>query len=334
MRDATSRALELIARLEGRPPQSARSLADELGVTERTVRRDVARLRDLGYPIDTSRGVDNGYSLETGAALPPIVVTFDEAIVCTLALQNWQDTRDDVLAASALDKIRAALPRAARTISANVTAAVSRWNPMELLPVAPSPVDTATIGALARACIRRERVTARYASRDGGIRERRLEPHSIIHAGRRWYLVAFDLDRDDWRTFRVDRVDTVTDAGVPARHRDPPAEDLELWFTQQLAVGWQQVSATVRIHLPLRQARRWIAPAWGRLEPETETCCRAFVGADTYDAIARWLLLLDADIEILEPPALAEAFRRVATRATRTARSLPDPTPERPAGDR
>lgn len=328
MRDAASRALELIARLEGRPPCSARALADELGVTERTIRRDVARLRDLGYPIDTSRGVDNGYSLEPGAALPPIVVTFDEAVVCTLALQSWQDTRDDLFSASVLGKIRAALPRNVRHVSNDVAASVTRWSPMDLHQVAPCPVDSTTIGTLARACVRRMRVAIRYTSRDGRVDTRTIEPHSIIHATGRWYLIAFDVDRGDWRTFRVDRIGEVTESGMRARRREIPAPDLEQWFTEQLSRGWQQATATVRIHLPLAQARRWIAPAWGRLDHDTETSCLARVGADTDDAIARWLLLLDADIEVIEPPTLAEAFQRIATQAARAAASLSGTMPD------
>lgn len=321
MWDTTSRALELIARLEGRSPRSARTLADELGVTERTVRRDIARLRDLGYPIDTSRGPESGYSLEQGAVLPPILLTLDEAIVCTLALQNWRDSRDDLHSAAVLKKFQAALPRKVRLISDAVARSTTRWSPTELEQIAPFPVDPTAVGVLAGVCTRRRQLHIQYCGRGDRTSERTVEPHSIVHASRRWYLIAYDLVHEEWRTFRVDRITDQTETDVPSRKRELPDPDVEQWFTNQLAQGWRQVTATVRVHQPAAVARKWIAPAWGSVQSETSDKCLAHVGADTYDAIAAWLMLTEAELEIIDPPELAEAFHRLSDKAARAAAS-------------
>ncbi|MGO2861325.1 MAG: helix-turn-helix transcriptional regulator [Brevibacterium sp.] len=322
MWDTTSRTLELISKLEGRAPQSAQSLADHLGVTERTVRRDIARLRDLGYPVDTSRGAESGYSLEMGAVLPPIMVTPDEAVVCTLALQHWQDSNDYALSTSILQKLGAAMPQKVRIISGAVAASTVRWSPTELESVTPIPADASVIGTLTRACTNHMCVDIEYLGRSGRQSTRRVEPHLVINASRRWYVIAYDLRTEEWRTFRVDRIVSQRETVEPAKKRDLPDEDLEGWFTRQLAAGWRQVTATVRVQQAEELVREWIAPAWGTLVAESEDSCIVNVGADNYDGIARWLLLLNEDIDVIEPPELADAFRRVATRAVQAAESL------------
>lgn len=319
MWDTASRTLELIARLDGRAPQGARTLAEQLGVTERTVRRDVARLRDLGYPIDTTRGPDGGYSLEYGAALPPISMTFDEAIVCTLALQGWSGSRDEMLTMSAMGKVAAALPQKVRLMAAAVDSSTRTVSSATMFQPSSHATDPALIGVLARACARNVCVRFDYQARGRDVEARRAEPYMVMNANRRWYLVAYDLDRAGWRTFRVDRISACHLTETPILPHPLPADDMEAWVVRQIATGLRQVKATVRIHLPAEAARQFIAPVWGDLTPETPSTCLASIGSDDYASIARWLMLLDADIDVIDCDDLADAFLSLSKRAARAA---------------
>jgi predicted DNA-binding transcriptional regulator YafY len=327
MWDTTSRTFELLGMLQRNGFVASERLARELGVTTRTVRRDVARLRDLGYPIDTRVGVDGGYSIEAGAVLPPISLSTEEALACALALRRWKEDADQTLATSSLKKVSASLPPGVRWVL-DAVAEVTVDAPVDGLdPIDHPAVDIGLLGELARSCLLRRRVEFQYSGRDGDSRLRRVEPHALVNTVRRWYVVAFDIDADDWRTFRVDRISDLVVSELPARTRILPDADLEGWVTRRLQLGWQQVSATVRVHAPSESVRRWVAPAWGSVEAESPEVTVVRAGADSYDAIARWLLLMQADVEVVEPDELRVAFGRVAEQANRAAlRNLGGPT--------
>lgn len=319
MSDTASRTMELLSRLQGHQPRTAERLAADMGVTTRTVRRDIARLRDLGYPVDTLRGPDGGYRLEPGAVLPPIFLTLDEAIATSLALQDNDDDNEDDLRRSSLTKIHASVPARIRWLTQAVAAATHTLVVDRVLRTEAHPVPVAILGELANACTRRVRIEIDYTDYHGTTTVRRVEPDRILHATRRWYLVGYDLDRADWRTFRIDRITTLHTTGTGSTPRPLPDPDMDQWVTDQLAAGWQQVRATVRAHAPAEAVQHWIAPAWGTVTPETSSTSLLHVGADTHDAIARWLLLLDTDITVIEPPELADSFHTLATRAFRAA---------------
>lgn len=319
MWDTTSRTFEMLGMLQRNGFVSSSRLATDLGVTTRTVRRDVARLRDLGYPIDTRLGADGGYSLEPGAVLPPIFLSTEEALACALALRRWEEGSHGDLATSALSKVVTSLPSRVRW-TVDAVAKVTVDAPVDGLDLVDAPaVDVSLLGELARSCLLRRRVELRYAQTHSGSTLRRVEPHALVHTARRWYLVAFDLDADGWRTYRVDRVSEVAVTTEPTRSRALPWRTLEEWVTQQLSIGWQRVTATVRVHASVDAVSRWVAPAWGVVERESPEATIVRAGADTYASIARWLLLLQADVEVLEPEELRAAFRAVAQQAGRAA---------------
>lgn len=314
MTDAASRVIELLDRLQGPESVTAARLADELGVTERTVRRDVARLRDLGYPVDTLRGSDGGYRMEPGAALPPVALTADEAIACSMALDRWEHVDDARLVVRARAKIRDAMPRRVRLVADAVTESTRVLDLDDAFRVAPEPASATELGRLAEAC----RDLLRLSVDGGG----RFDPLALVHAVGRWYVVAFDVDRppdaDGWLLLPLEghRIEV---SEVPARRRVPPAEDLDAWILERVAERWQRVRVVVRAHVPAARVQRGIATAWGTVEPEGDDSCLIRCGADSYDVVARWLLLLGVPLTVVEPPELGEAFRRIAAEATAAA---------------
>ncbi|MFP7761844.1 helix-turn-helix transcriptional regulator [Marisediminicola sp. LYQ85] len=317
MWDTTSRTFEMLGMLQRNGFVASDRLASDLGVTTRTVRRDVARLRDLGYPIDTRFGVDGGYSIEPGSVLPPIFLSTDEALACALALRRWTEDSDQTLAASSLGKILASLPPRVRWVI-DAVAKVTVDVPIDGVEPLISPmVDVGLLGELARSCQLQRRVEFRHTQRNGESRMRRVDPHALVNTVRRWYLVAFDIDADDWRTYRVDRISEFAGTAMLIRAHVFPGPSIEEWITRQLSAGWQQVTATVRVHASVEAVSRWVAPAWGAIEEESPETSIVRAGADSYDAIARWLLLLQADVEVIEPDGLRDAFGRVAEQAGR-----------------
>jgi predicted DNA-binding transcriptional regulator YafY len=319
MWDTTSRTFELLGMLQRNGFVSSIQLASDLGVTTRTVRRDVARLRDLGYPVDTRLGVDGGYSLEPGAVLPPIFLSTDEALACALALRRWKESSDPTLTASSLGKLLASLPTQVRWVI-DAVAKVTIDAPVDGLEPIDSPVvNIGVLGELARACLLGRRVEFKHSQRNGATKDRRVDPLAMVNTVRRWYLVAFDVDTDDWRTYRVDRISDVAVSQMPIRSHTFPGPSVDEWVTRQLSAGWQQVTATVRVHATVDTVQRWVAPAWGAIEQETTRTTIVHAGAESYESIARWLLLLQADIEVLEPNELRTAFVHVAQQAARAA---------------
>ena len=174
------------------------------------------------------------------------------------------------------------------------------------------PVEVATLVQLARACREERQITCSYRRHNGEIGERRLEPLHLVATMGRWYLVAYCLAAGAWRTFRVDRVGALAVTNKPRSLREPPATDLHKYVAAQVGAGWQQVTATVRVHAPRHAVARWILPAWGTVTEETPQTCIVEAGADTYEALARWLILLDAHLTVIAPPELRTAFAELA----------------------
>lgn len=322
MWDTSQRLLRLLAVLQERREWNAGQLAGELAVTERTVRRDIVRLRDLGYPVVTVHGAGGGYQLEAGAMLPPLMFDTDEAVATLLALRDWAgtggpDTSDSAL--SALDKLGRVMPPQLRPA---MRALSSHSSSLGLGAVigAPAPgVTVATLVLLARACREERQVTCTYRRYDGEISERQVEPLHLVRTMGRWYLVAYCLDRGDWRTFRLDRISDPVITRRPCPRREPPAADLHDYVTAQMAAGMRQVNATVRVHAPREAVTPWILPAWGTVTEETTRTCIVEAGADSYQAMARWLLLLNASLTVIRPAELRTAFAELAADAARIA---------------
>jgi predicted DNA-binding transcriptional regulator YafY len=244
----TSRALAVLNLLQTHRHWPGRELAERLGVTERTVRRDVERLRDLGYRIESVAGVTGGYRLEAGNAIPPLLLDDDEAVAIAVGLRVAAQQRlvggaDTTL--TALAKLEQVLPPALRR-RVNALATSIRPDAGQGSPVAPT-----VLGELALACRDRERLRFDYTAIDGAQTRRRVDPHLLSAAERNWYLVCWDLDRDDWRTFRVDRIGEVAHTRVTFDPRD--LDDAAAQEMVLVATSWarQNVEADVVMELPL-----------------------------------------------------------------------------------
>ncbi|BDZ55579.1 helix-turn-helix transcriptional regulator [Agromyces marinus] len=224
MAETTARALKLLSLLQTHRHWTSAEISDRLGITERTVRRDIDRLRELGYRIESSPGVTGGYRLEAGNALPPLLLDDDEAVAIAIGLriaaeQRLVDGTQTTL--SALAKLEQVLPPALRRRVAALGEAV------QPTPATGTAVSPSLLGELALACRDHERLRFGYTSAVGEASERRVEPHALAPAARNWYLVCWDLDREDWRTFRVDRIERVQHTRVigPSRELEPALRD-------------------------------------------------------------------------------------------------------------
>lgn len=258
MSDPTARALTLLSLLQTHRHWSGSELAERLGVSARTVRRDVDRLRELGYPVEAVPGVDGGYQLAAGAHLPPLVVDDDEAVALAIGLraaagasiEGIEDTTLRVMA-----KLEQILPDLVRrridALHSNVESL--RWTPTTVVP-------PASLGLLAQACRDREEVRFDYTRRDGEASARLVQPHQLVSVGHRWYLVAWDVRRADWRTFRIDRMEEPRLGGVRFESREVPGGSA----ADFVAAGLDQVmvahEATIEVTGPeerLAAMRHW-----------------------------------------------------------------------------
>lgn len=322
MRETSGRLLRLLELFQQRRDWGGAQLAERLGVSERTVRRDVGRLRELGYPVDARHGPDGGYRLTPGVSLPPLMFDADEAVAAVIALQALSSSGAEPVAGSSLravTKLARVLPHRLRR---QVNALAENAQHSEMAPGIgrpPAPVGMQLLVSTALACHEHRRIVARYAGRDP---VRTLDPLGLVHAGRRWYLAAWDLNRGDWRTLRLDRLTDVVVTDRPATPREPPNPDLEVWVVDQIGAALRQRNASVQVVAPAAAVRHLIAPAWGVVESVDGTSCIVRCGADSLASIARWMLLLDADLTILDPPELAIEFSALAERAAQAAQSI------------
>lgn len=309
--DTLARLLQLLALLQRQPTWTADALAQRLEVTSRTVRRDVARLRDLGYMVDAEAGPHGGYRLVGGQALPPLALTDDEAVAATIALRGAAGsgvTGLDEAAVTALAKLEQVLPARLRPRVRALDTATERLTGGQEVTVAAD-----VLVALAHACQQRERVRFAYTDREGRRTRRDIEPYRLVQARGRWYLVAFDRGRDEWRSFRADRVAEVQPQGVQAAARDlPEAAALVAHAITTAPYAWH---ATVRLHAPVEHAAAWVAPTVGTVTGDGATTLLR-IGADDLDWLAHYLVGLGVPFEVEEPAELREALAVLGDRLT------------------
>jgi predicted DNA-binding transcriptional regulator YafY len=314
MRDTAPRILRLLSLLQSRSTWSGGEVAERLGVTERTVRRDMERLRGLGYPVHASPGVQGGYRLGRGKALPPLVLDDEEAVAIAVSLRTAAGgtvTGIEESAMRALATIEQVMPSRLRSQIAAVQGST------EMMRAGTPPVDPSTLLALAQACRDRMRAGFTYQSHAGTVSRRRVEPHRLVSTGRRWYLVARDRDRDDWRSFRVDRLSDVTVTGPQFVPADPP--DAIEFVTHGVATAPYRYRAEVTLQVPVERAAELVAPSTGALSPIDEASCRLSTGADSLTAIALHLGALGCEFEVVGPAALVDAVRDLGDRLVRAA---------------
>ncbi|MFC4060035.1 helix-turn-helix transcriptional regulator [Planomonospora corallina] len=310
-KDAAARLLHLLSLLQSRPDWTGAQLADRLGVTPRTVRRDIERLRDLGYPVGATPGVAGGYRMRAGTSLPPLLLGDDEAVAVAIGLSAVGGTSSGLeeSASRALAKLERLLPARLRHRLAALRASTVR------LAVPEEDVDPEALAVIAAACRDRERLRFDYRDATGTASVRTAEPHRLVCTGRRWYLVARDVGRDAWRTFRVDRIAAPHRTGARFTPHDPP--DAAAFVSAAVSNGPYAFSARVRLHVPVGVAVRKVPPTTGVLEADGEAACLLTTGADSLDLIAAHLALTGFDFDVLDPPELAERVRAMARRLER-----------------
>lgn len=308
MSDTTARVLTLLGLLQSRPTWTGPELARRLGVTTRSVRRDVERLRELGYPVHASHGTGGGYQLGAGRALPPLLLDSEEAVavaVCLRLAAGGTVAGVGEAALRTMTKLDQVLPATLRSEVAAVQEATVT------LDQRPIQVDPDILLLLARAV--RAEVLARfeYTAKDGAASERRVEPYRLVATGRRWYLMAYDLDREDWRTFRLDRIGAAYASTFTFTPRAAP--DPAEYIRTSVGSAWP-ATAVVRVDAPLPEVRAHVGDWVELIEIDARTT-RLQAGASQVEDIAWWLLRLPFALSVESPTDLVDAFRALHRRA-------------------
>jgi predicted DNA-binding transcriptional regulator YafY len=321
MSDTSSRLLELLSMLQGRRDWPGDELSRRLEVSSRTIRRDIERLRRLGYPVDSLTGPAGGYRLQAGSAMPPLLLDDDEAIAIAVGLRTAARasvTGIEETAVRALVKLEQVLPaHLRRRVSALGSATVT-------LPVAGPTVDPQHLTVIATACRDSECLRFAYRRRDETESRREAEPHSVVNVGRRWYLVAWDRGRDDWRTFRIDRLTKPVSTGVRFTPRTLPAQDAAAYVKQSISSRPNRFEARVTLHVAAEEVTSRAGSHWGTIKPIDAHSCEYKTGDDDLGWLALRIAMLGVDFEVHEPPELVEHVRVLATRLDRsTAASAP-----------
>lgn len=314
MLSSSSRLLRVLSLLQTRSHWPGQALAERLEVHPRTLRRDIDRLRELGYPIHASSGVAGGYAFRAGQSLPPLLLDDEEALAVAIALQiAAAGTVSGVEEGSlrALVKLEQVMPTRLRRRTNALRSAI-----LPMQRIGPT-VDAGVLATLAAACRDQLQVGFTYRDIRGQSTVRTVEPQGLVHTGSRWYLVAWDPARNDWRTFRIDRVDGAPTTGAHFAPRAAPAGDLRAYVSGSLAGVANTEQARVVLHRPHAEMARIIPPSAAVLEPIDDTRCLMLCGAHPAESLVYWLLALDVDFDVLEPPALKERLRAAGERLAR-----------------
>lgn len=309
--ETTSRVLQLLGLLQSRRVWTGQELAERLGVTGRSVRRDIDRLRELGYPVRASKGRDGGYQLGAGAALPPLLLDPQEAVAVAVSLRlaaGGSVAGVGESALRALSKLDQVMPARLRSqVAAVHDATVMLTGVSSDEAVSPDHLMT-----LARACRDREHIALGYTDRAGNVTQRRLEPYQLVTTGRRWYLLTYDRDRQDWRSLRLDRMAEVRAVGTTFVAR--PAPDAADHVRRAITVSPYRYVAQVLFHASEAQVAQAFSAAAARIVPDGPDRCILTTGADDPQRLVLYLAMAGYRFEVLEPPEVVAATRAVAER--------------------
>ncbi|MGK2869414.1 MAG: helix-turn-helix transcriptional regulator [Mycobacterium sp.] len=313
MSETTARVLQLLGLLQGRRVWTSEELAARLNVTTRSVRRDVERLRELGYPVHASTGHGGGYQLGAGAALPPLLLDPEEAVamaVCLRLAAGGSVAGVGESALRALSKLDQVMPARLRSQVAAI-----HESTVTVSSNSDTPVDPEVLMTLARACRDHEHVNAGYTDIRGNVTARRLEPYQLVTTGRRWYLLAFDRDRDDWRSLRLDRMAEVRALGSTFAPREAP--DAAQYVQRAITSSPYRYVARVRYHAAHDVVAQTFSAASVQIEPDGADACILTTGADDPDKMALYLAMPGCEFEVLEPVEVIDAVRTAAERLHR-----------------
>ena len=316
--DTPARLLTLLSLLQTPREWPGGELSDRLGVSRRTVRRDIDRLRELGYPVQATKGADGGYRLVAGKAMPPLVLDDEEAVAIAVGLRAGAGHAlegVDEASVRALAKLEQVLPSRLRHRVSTLQAATTPLTSGDGASIAPE-----TLTVMASTVAGRERLRFAYRAKDGVDSRRVVEPYRLVSTGRRWYLVAYDLDRADWRTFRVDRVSEPFATGARFTARELPTGSAAEYLRQSMYRRQEtyEFEATFEASADFVAAR---LPKWlGEPEPLEEGRCRlrATVG-DAVEWMAVRLAMVDCEFTVREPEELVRCVRELGGRLSRAA---------------
>jgi predicted DNA-binding transcriptional regulator YafY len=323
MSETSARLLSLLSLLQARRDWPGALLADRLEVSPRTVRRDVDRLRDLGYPVRATKGPDGGYRLDAGADLPPLLFDDDQAIAVAVALQTATTTVTGIEegALRALATVRQVMPaRLRQRVDALQVTTVDRYAGSRRTRVDSDQLIAIGMAVRAREVLRFDYASPRApSSEEEWLPPRKVEPHHLVTWGGRWYLVGWDLDRKDWRTFRVDRMTPKTPAGPRFTPRELPAPDVASYISRQFS---RQSQWPCQGEAILQAKASDIAQWAGRdaiVEEITPDSCRLILSGWSWTGLAATFGMFESDLEFVGPQELKDAATHLATRYTAAA---------------
>jgi predicted DNA-binding transcriptional regulator YafY len=323
MVQTSARLLALLSLLQVRREWTGQELADRLEVGPRTIRRDVDKLRSLGYPIEAAPGVAGGYRLGAGGELPPLLLDDAEAVAVAVGLRTAAAggiAGIEETSVRALSKLEQVLPgRLRRRVSAlsDATSAFGMEGPR---------IDAEVLATLAGACRDQVRLRYSYVARDDQASQRIVEPAAVVYSGHRWYLVAFDLDRDDWRTFRLDRIRGRVRVGERGRRRVVPGGDPAAFVRERLrgaregdGAGAEAVPGRIRMGAPAGRIRSRVPSRYATVEPDGDEACIITSHGRWSQGFLVWMATLDEPMEVLDPPEFVTAARAVVARLSAAA---------------
>ena len=318
MANTSSRTLRLLSLLQTRRYWPGEELAQQLQVSPRTLRRDVDRLRELGYPIQAQRGVAGGYQLAAGTALPPLMVDDEEAVALALGLQAAAQGAVEGIAESsvrALAKVVQVMPARLRR---RVQALGAMTVPASWEGSASASVDPGVLTAIALACRDTERIRFCYTAASGQQSGRHVEPHRLVLLGSRWYLAGYDLDRQGWRSYRLDRLAAPNGTGIRFRPRELPAADAAAFVRAGIQSTRTGYDIEVIVEAPAEEVRERIG-RWASVSQISASQCRVRMTADMLEWPIMGLGLVGADFQVISPPELVDWVRDWGARFSRAA---------------
>ena len=316
MAETTARILKLLSLLQARRVWSGGELMVRLAVSERTLRRDVERLRDMGYPVGATPGPFGGYQLEAGADIPPLLLDDEEAVAIAMSLLTAAGgtiSGIEEISLRALSKLETVLPprlrRQVNMLQETVVPMIKAW----------VKVDSSTLTALAQACRDHERVRFTYSSRTGEETDRHVEPHQLVSLGSRWYLAAWDRDREDWRTFRLDRITEPRPTKFGFKPRPLPGGDAAAYVTESLRSIPMRFRLIATVEAPADQITDKVYG--GKVESLGKRRCQVSIDGDQLEWLAFQISSLGFEFQIHEPKELVDYLAQLVGRVTRSIRS-------------